>query len=467
MDICLIAPPTVRVRYNTSGVYPMPPLGLAYIAAVLEKEGYGVEIYDMPALKAGIPQLERYLDTKNFYIYGLTCNIFNIKYAVEIANFIKARDKKSKIILGGRCTSLPPEAIFKLCDNLDIIVHGEGEQVMLELCKFFDNKDNEPGKIAGVKGISYKSNGKVIKTETAPFIDLDTLPAPARYLLPNNRYKMHPPFGAYPPLTIMETSRGCAYKCSFCSLPAPVRERSVSNIISEIKGLVSNYGIKEVHFVDPNFTYNPDRIKKLCNQMIEDKINIHWSCKTRVDLVSQDLLRLMSQSGCYMVSYGVESGRQDILGLLNKQITTKNTLDAFEWTHKAGIRSLAYAIIGYPGEDDSAIEATKALVHRINPDFVLYNEFFLIPGSPLANQYLLDNKLDYDGLVGFYFQEGSSDISRTRYSGYLKRLNKAFYCRFSYVLMRIMKIRNLQDAANMVKGVAYLIIDKIRSKRIF
>jgi radical SAM superfamily enzyme YgiQ (UPF0313 family) len=349
---------------------------------------------------------------------------------------------------------------------LDIIVTGEGEKAMLDLCNLFDKDGNLDG-IASVRGISFRNNGKIIMTEAAPFVDLDKLPFPARHLLPNQHYKMHPPFGAYPPLTIMETSRGCIYKCSFCGLSALVRERSVPNIITEINELIKKYKIREIHFVDPNFTFNPVRTEEFCQKVISDKIKIHWTCKTRVDLVSPGLLKLMAKSGCYMISYGVESGRQDILGILNKEISINDTCRAFEWTHKAGIRSLAYAIIGYPGEDDKTIEDTRSLIEKIKPDFVLYNEFFLIPGSPLANQYFSENKLNYDELIEFYFKEGSSDISRTRFSQHLKELNKSFYFRPGYILTRLLKVRNLQDLANMLKGLFYLILDKIRMKRIF
>lgn len=444
----------------------MPPLGLAYIAAVLEKEGFHAEIFDMPALKADAGALSTYLDSKGFDIFGLSCNIFNLRIAIDMAKLIKAKNKRSIVVIGGRCNALPAENIFRHGQDIDIIVNGEGEKTMLDLCKYLVKNRNLNG-VSGICGISYRDNGRIIKTQQAPFVDLDNLPLPARHLLPLKHYKMHPPFGVYPPLTIMETSRGCIYNCNFCGLSSPVRERSVANMISEINELKDKYGIREIHFVDPNFTYNQDRIEKFCVQLIQDKIKIHWTCKTRVDLISEGLLKLMTKSGCYMISYGVESGRQEVLNILNKGISIDNTCKAFEWTHKAGIRSLAYAIVGYPGESESDIQETKNLIKKIKPDFVLYNEFFLIPGSPLANQYFLENKLDYKNLIEFFFTEGSSDISRMRFSNHLKEANKSFYFSPSYILERVLKAKNLQDLINMAKGLIYLMLDKIRRKRIF
>jgi radical SAM superfamily enzyme YgiQ (UPF0313 family) len=466
MNVCLIAPPTVRIRYNISGVYPMPPLGLAYIAAVLEQNGFRVKIFDMPALKADWRQLLRYLEGENFSVYGLSCNIFNLKYAIGVADYIKKINSDSLVVVGGRCSAIPSEVILGYGKSLDVVVNGEGEKAMLDLCRLYSNKKSLNG-AAGINGVSYRSNGKIIENKDVTFLELDSLPFPARHLLPNNLYRMHPPFNVYSPMTIMETSRGCAFNCSFCGLSAPVRERSVSNIIEEISELVRRYRIKEIHFVDPNFTYNLKRTEELCNQLIKKKIKVHWTCKTRVDLVSLQLLQAMARSGCYMISYGVESGRDKILNLFNKGICVENTRKAFEWTHKSGIRTLAYTIIGYPGEDDSDIRATKDLVKEIMPDFVLHNEFFLIPGSPKAKEYSAKNNLDYEQLINFYFKENSSDISRTRSSKYLKDANKEFYFRVEYIFKRLLKIKNYRDLMNMSAGLWYFLADKIRKRRIF
>jgi len=468
MRVCLIAPPTLRLRYNISGIYPLPPLGLAYIASTLEKDGFQVEIIDMPALKMDIPGLQKYLFEKEpFPVYGLSCNAFNLKNGLALARLIKKINLGAKVVIGGRCGGLPAEKIFEYGREFDFIVKGEGEQSMLELCKHLRSGAPE-GDLAGIRGISFRQDGKVITNDPMPYADLDSLPFPARHLLPNKYYRMHPPFGIFPPLTLMETSRGCVYNCSFCGLSSPVRERSVDHIISEIEYLMKNYRVKEIHFVDPTFTYNQPRIERLCGRISEKGIKLAWTCKTRVDCVSASLLKLMAKAGCYMISYGVESGSQNMLDSFKKAITLENTINAFKWTRQVNIRTIAYTIIGYPYEREDEVQSTIKLVHRLDPDFVLYNEFFLVPGSNMENEYMREHKIDFDDLIEFYSRSVQhTTIDRNRVSKQLKRANRLFYTRPSYLLSRLARTKNPNDFMVMFKGVFHLLADKIRTKSIF
>ena len=279
MNVCLIAPPAVRIRYNISGVHPLPPLGLAYIAAVLVKEGFNVEIVDMIALKMSLRELGGYLKNRHFDVYGITCNVFNLKCGMDIADLVKRADSRSLVVLGGRCAAFPSADIFERCNSFDVIVRGEGEMTMLELCNLLRDNPKSLDGLPGIKGLAFKKAGQSIDTADREYLDFDSLPFPARHLLPNNRYRMHPPFGIRPPLAIMETSRGCVYKCNFCGLFTSLRERSVPNIISEIEQLINKYKIKELHFVDPNFTYNQERLRDLCNALIKNRFGLAWSCK--------------------------------------------------------------------------------------------------------------------------------------------------------------------------------------------
>jgi len=463
MRILLIAPPTVRIKGNISGVYPLPPLGLAYIAAVLEKDNFSVDILDIPVLKIKMESLPAYFRDNKYSVYGLSCNLFNLRNGIEIAKQIKEINPKAKIIIGGRCNSFSPETIFKHGPDFDIIVKGEGEEVMLNICSMLrDGNEN----FYTVPGVSFKDNGKIIINPQPPYVNLDKLPLPARHLLPNKYYKIHPPFGIYPPVTIMETSRGCVYNCTFCSLSSPLRERSVNNVIEEIKEITSRFKIKEIHFVDPSFTYNQERIMELCNHLIRNNIRIAWTCKTRVDLVCKDLLEVMSKAGCYMISYGVESGSQAILNYLNKDITVEQTIEAFNLTKNAKIRTIAYVLLGSPKEDDDTVKKTTKLVEKIKPDFVLYGELLPDPNSPLVKQTARDNHINNKDIADFYiggkniFREKSitgaakGDINR-----WMSYANRSFYIRIDYIFRKLRNLKNLQDLLNLVKGTYFLIYD--------
>lgn len=466
MKVFLIAPPTVRIRGNISGVYPLPPLGLAYIAAVLEQNGFEVDILDMPALKIGIEDLPNYLRNNDYSLCGLSCNLFNLKSGIKIARLIKEINPKAKIVVGGRCNSFSPEIIFKYGPDFDIIVRGEGEETVVNLCKMLrDGKEN----FYTLPGIAFRDNGKINTNSQPPYINLDKLPFPARNLLPNKYYRMHPPFGIYPPITIMETSRGCVYNCKFCNLPQPIRERAVSNIMEEIKELIIKLRIREIHFVDPNFTYNQNRIMQLCNRLLEEKISVKWTCKTRVDLVSKSLLESMSKAGCYMISYGVESGSQEILNDLNKDITIDQTVEAFNLTKNAKIRTIAYVLLGSPNENENTVRDTVELAKKINPDFVLYGELLPDPSSSLVKQALRENNLSYEDIADFYiagkdiFKEKSvTGIAKSDIDRWMSYANKSFYIRISYIFQRLRKLKNLKDLFNLIAGVYFLTQDKLK-----
>lgn len=470
MKILLIAPPAVRIKGNISGVYPLPPLGLAYIAAVLEKNNFAVDILDISALKIKIENLPAYFKDNSYSVYGLSCNLFNLRNGIEIARQIREINPKAKIIIGGRCNSFSPETIFKHGSDFDIIVKGEGEEVMLNICSMLrDGNEN----FYTVPGISFKDNGKIITNPQQPYVNLDKLPLPARHLLPNKYYKMHPPFGIYPPTTIIETSRGCVYNCIFCNLASPVRERSINNVIEEIKEVTSRFKIKEIHFVDSSFTYNQKRIMELCNQLIKNNIKIAWTCKTRVDLVCKDLLEVMSKAGCYMISYGVESGSQAILNYLNKDITVEQTIEAFKLTKNAKIRTIAYVLLGSPKEDDGTVKETTKLVEKIKPDFVLYGELLPDPNSPLVKQAVRDNHINNKDIADFYI--GGKDIFREKsitgaakgdINRWMSYANRSFYIRVDYIFRKLRNLKNLQDLLNLVKGTYFLIYD-ILNKNIF
>lgn len=470
MKIILISPPPIRIRFNISGVYPLPPLGLAYIASVLEKNNFDVEILDMPALKMKIEDFYKYLRDRTYHIYGLSCNIFNLNNGIYISQVIQKMNPKAKVILGGRCTGFPPEIIFKYGPDFDIIVKGEGEEVMLNLCKKLDKKGGRED-LFDIPNISFRNNGEIVTNPVSTYIDLDKLPFPARHLLPNKYYKMHPPFGIYPPLTLIETSRGCRYNCIFCTLPQQIRERSVNNVVEEIKEVVDKFKVKEIHFVDPNFTYNQERIKALCTCLINEKIRVKWTCKTRVDLVSEDLLKAMSDAGCYMISYGVESGSQKILNFLNKNITIDKIKETFILSKKTKIRTIAYILLGSPGEDNNTVEETIRLVKKIKPDYVLYGELLPDPNSILVKQAIDKIELNYEDLAKFYILNGRNifkektitDISKENINRWLTVANKSFYFNFNYILYRLKNLKNINDFLNLIKGVYFLIVDKLSS----
>ncbi len=461
MKILLINPPAVRIRYNISGIYPTPPLGLAYIAAVLEKNNFCVQVLDMPATKISIKGLRKYLEHNRYSIYGLSCNIFNFSHGLKISGVIKNINPEANVVLGGPCTIFPPEVILKYGQSIDIVVKNEGEEPMLEICQEF-KKNKSLDNFEHIPGISYRHNNRIFTNRDASYADLNRLPFPKRELLPNRYYKIHPPFGLYPPFTLMETNRGCPYRCSFCSLAQPLRERSVDNVVEEIKEVIKKFRIKEIYFTDSTFTYNRERILNLCNKILENNIKVAWTCRTRVDLVSADLLKTMSQAGCYTVSYGIESGSQEFLNQFNKDITIECIKNAFQWSKEAKIRTIAYIILDSSLGSDVATKETLDLIKSIKPDFVLYSKLLLKPNSSLGEELVTEGKLNYDDLIRLYI--GGKKLPKNKS---IFRLYISFYFDLKYIFYRLINLKNTRDLFNLVKGARLLIFDRLKSKDIF
>lgn len=475
MKILLIAPPIIRMRYNIGGVYPLPPLGLTYIASVLEQYSFGVDILDMPVIKKQIGDLHGFLEKNQYDVYGLSCTVFNLSEGIKIARLIKDINPTSKIVLGGHCNAFSPEVIFKYGPNFDIIVRGEGEEVMLNLCNQLNN-DGRSSYLDKVDGISFRDEYKIVNTPNASYVNLDTLPFPARHLLPHRFYRMHPPFNLFPPVTLIETSRGCMHNCAFCSISQSVREKSIEKVIEEIKEVISEFGIREVRFVDSNFADNTERITHLCNQILEEDIKLAWSCETRIKAISKVVLEKMSAAGCYMIAYGVESGSKKILDSLNKGVTIDEIINTFKITRKAGIKTIAYLMLGLPEEDNSTFRETLNLVKKIEPDFALYTELLPIPNSPLTKKLIKSRQMTEERLAEYYILH--KDIFRKRsFGGHSRNKIKrqqffatiTFYFSIRFVLRRLREMRNLQELFNLIKGAYFLLLDvmNIKSKYVF
>ena len=293
--------------------YPQPPLGLAMIAAVLMENGYEVKILDLPALGLFENSLPTIIHQEKPDVVGITAMTSTISSAVSTAKKVKETNSNIAVVLGGAHATILPEETLKNAPEVDIIVRGEGEQTTLELVKVLEEN---PSSINQVLGVTYREGARIKSNPSRPLIlDLDALPFPAFHLLPMGKYRLHPPFGRRSPVMPIITSRGCPYRCIFCSKSVfgrKYRSNSPDYMINEIQLLVEKFGVKEIKFYDDAFTLDKKRVVSFCTQLKERGIGIPWTCETRVNLVDEELLRIMNNSGCYMIEYGVESGNQEV-----------------------------------------------------------------------------------------------------------------------------------------------------------
>ncbi|MBI2118355.1 MAG: radical SAM protein [Elusimicrobia bacterium] len=456
MYILLICPPWIKnngnIWKNITAV--MPPLGMATIAACLEKEGHSVKILDTLAMKIAMDDLKDYLQT--YYreepdFIGLTGTTVTISFTYQTAQICKEIYPKTKIILGGvHASEKPHEAINH--NSVDYVVRGEGEFTFLDII--------QGEKLSKIKGLTYKENEKIIDNPDRELIpNLDILPIPAYHLLPIKRY--YPTAGTnkkMPAISII-TSRGCPGKCTFCYQPygSLQRQRSPKKIYEEIEYLVNSFGIKEICFYDDNFTTQKPKIRELCQMLIEKGMNkrIVWSCFSRVDWADISLLKIMKQAGCHQIMYGIESGDQNILDNIKKQVTLDKIRKAIQWTKEAKIDVRATFMFGNPGETEQSMKKTIDFAIEIDPEFVVFNVASPNPGTEMYEWAVKNNMLKSQKWEEYDLTTPTlklPTVSNEKIKEYYSLGYRRFYLRPSYMLKKLLRVRNLSDIQNILRG---------------
>ena len=449
---------------------PVLPLGLAYLAAYLEKSGFEVKVIDAWADRLTFEEIGRLSSESNPSIVGVTMMSPTYIPGMRTVDAIR-KTTVSPIVVGGPHPSAVPEQCLIDNQNIDFVVMGEGESAFTRLAKaiLFDTEG-----LNGIQGIAFRSDDGLVKNNgLSPQIrDLDSLPLPARHLFPNSKYRTHPPFGKKNPYMTMISSRGCAYKCTYCTKSVfgnRYRSSSPETVIKEIKQIIDNYGIREIHFYDDDFTMNMKRTAQICDLLIKENIKISWSCTTRVNLVSEELLSKMKKAGCWLICYGVESADPEILKTILKGYTIEEVKNAFQWTKQARIRTVGYFMLGLPGETIKTIQKTIDFSLSLNPDFVSWGITALFPGSYLYDEaksgqlgktiarYEYKDTQDSWHASASPFGNGYSIIledtfTREELKLWAKKANRRFYLRFSYLLSFLFKVRSFSELLHYIRN---------------
>lgn len=373
---------------NDNSIFRFPPLGLGYIAAYLKKHGVSVDLVDCTFLSQE-KALER-IRSSEPEIIGIQ-SMFSMKNkSLELARTLKK--DCDLLVAGGPMPTAEPEDYLQI---FDVAVIGEGEQTMLDLVHQTEKRIILPE----VKGIAYldKITGKVKHTPPRAFIkDLDGIPFPSRELFDNNAYEKYysKRFG-YTTTSII-TSRGCPFTCDFCSRPVfgnNIRSRTEKNIVDEMEEACA-LGYDRVWFADDCFTLNRNRLKRICDELIKRDLRVRWECLSRVDTIDREIAEKMEKAGCVRVFFGIESGNDSILAIMNKQITVKQAQQAVSVFKKAGIQIGAFFMLGYPEETDKTVLDTIKFASSLPLDYLSFTLPYPIPGTPLFerlhNQILTD-----------------------------------------------------------------------------
>jgi radical SAM superfamily enzyme YgiQ (UPF0313 family) len=455
LNILLVNPPfsLTGKRVAKGAAYTDPPLGIAYIAACIKK--YTLNNVVILDAAAEVLDIEQVLDAvKNFQpdIVGCTTVTATAVWVKEFLGKIKKFFPDTLTVAGGpHPTALP----FDLMPEADVCVLGEGEATMLDIIMHRQNQ--KP--LDEVKGIAYRRGEADTITGVREFIsedDLDAMPFPAWDLLPMHLYKYPMPYKTKTKnYATVYTARGCPFDCTFCGATnmwgRQVRYRSPASVIAEVKVLVAKHGVSFIFFFDSTMTINRQRLIDIINGIRD--LGIKWACFSRVDGIDEELLRIMKRAGCVEIQIGVESGDEQVLRVIQKNITIDKVRRVFALTNKVGINTKGFFMIGNESETPETVNKTIKLALELKPTYAFFSILIPFPGMPIFNKYKsLGYIKTYDWSKYLYYTYpvfSTPTLSDVQMKALQQKAEKRFYLRptrmVRYVLdfIRTGKVRTL------------------------
>ena len=416
-------------REGKKSIASWPPLGLLYIASVLQERGVEVSVLDQAAKGFSIQETVKWIKKEDPEVLGFSTFATSGRTAALISNEIKRDNPNVTVVFGNYYATFNSERVLKKYRDVDVVVRGEGEHTAAELVDCLKRK----GDIKTVKGISFRTENGVFSTPERPLIkDLDSLPFPDRSLVGADYHSLIAGAIAAPKkFTSIVSSRGCVYRCRFCSCTQFARNRwrprSVKNTLEELHFLASE-GYRQFIFVDDSFTASPKNVIALCRQMRKEKIDMEWICEGRVDRCSYDMLWEIAKAGCRILYFGIESANQRILDYYDKRITPEQSEKAVRKARRAGVDVIVGSfIVGAPDETREEIRNTINFAERIPIDLPQFNILGVYPGTEIWDEF------EAKGLLkgGEYWETGVavSEICSTAvpYSEIREMVHDGFY----------------------------------------
>ena len=354
---------------------PSPPLGLAFLAAALEEAGIEVKILDLVVFPYSKEMLQSVLDDFSPHMVGITAVTMTFDHAMGVIKDVKSIDPHILTVMGGPHATFCAEETLEAFPELDMVVLGEGEETIVEVAREAE-KGHEWDKI---EGLVYRNGSEIVNTGfRRPIADVDSLPVPARHLIPLGRYR-----ALSMPIS-MTTSRGCPFKCIFCvgrkMVGSKVRYRNPRAVVDEMAYL-HTLNFHQINLADDLFTANAKHCLGVCNEIIDRNLKIEWTSFGRVDTVTREVLTRMEEAGCHAIGFGVESANAEILKTIRKGITTEQVISAVKMCNDAGIMAHISFILGLPGETPETLKETVDFGERLKA-LGAYHGFHLLAPFP-------------------------------------------------------------------------------------
>lgn len=431
MKILLIHPAPTGTLKATGVLFP--PLGILYVAAYLEREGYRVEVRDLAVKKN-----RKGLDFKSYDLIGISTDTTRHRQALRLA--AKAKRQGCTVVMGGPHPGYVDEEILST-RKVDYIVHGEGEVTFAELVSTLDRG----GEIDSVQGISFLRKGQLVRTPRRPFLeDLDLLPLPARHLIDMDDYR-RTRLGDRA-ITPLITSRGCPYRCAFCASShfwgTKVRLRSVKAVLDELEELYHRYRFKAVAFLDDTFNVFPERVIQLCRGIRERNLDLWWWCLSRPDLLlrNEEMVQEMVRAGAKSIFIGVESPRQETLQALNKGVAVEETVRTVQMLKRNGLEIHASYILGGPDDTPETVHETIRFAKRLDTNVAQFSILTPYPGTAVYEQ-VKDRLIKWRSPWSFFDMQHlvfkHDHLSFVRLEWYLLKAHLLYYTRSRKALREI------------------------------
>jgi len=426
----------------------LPPLGIAYLAAILEKS-HKVKILDVNALRMDQNEVIGHLRLfrPDILMFSLVSTNFqsNLRWIKEIKKEIQV-----PVIVGGiQATFYPKEILTYEC--IDVCVIGDAWETLPELV----GRMEEHSDLKEVNGIAYKINGDILTTAARQSaVNIDDVPFPARNLLPNEKYTTI--LSKRRPITAMMSSTGCPFHCIHCSSGHKVIFRNPFKVVDEMDECVHKYGIKEILFYDEIFSLDKGRVRVICEEILRRKLDVKWTIRTSANLVDEDLIMLFAKAGCIRINYGVESAEPIILDRLRKNISLEAVRNAVRWTKKFKIDALGFFMLGSPGETLGSIRKTIQFAKDLNFDFVQFTKVAPLPhtelygmmqeatGKDFWREYTL-GKEDLNNLMSI-----GTQVTLDELNFWIKKAYQDFYFRPGYILKTLMKVNSYAELRHLM-----------------
>ncbi len=362
----------------------MPPLGLASIAAYLDRAGYESIILDCYAEPRAEQKFLDLLRGERPALLGISCTTASFHDSVRMAEIARNELPEIRIAFGGAHVSALKEQILEFSPVIDYAVIGEGEQTMLELAEL---GTDEPREIGGV--VWRDASGELVNNGyRKDRLVLDDLPFPAYEKLPGypDSYKL--PIFNYPtaPNSSCISSRGCPYKCSYCDrsvFQSSFRYNSAEYLYNHLKYLKERFGIRHINFYDDQFTFHRGRVEQLCRMLIDKPLGMTYNCAVRAEHIDLELIKLMKAAGCWMVSLGIESGDEQLLAQHRQNVNLDFMAETIRMIKSCGIRVKGLLMMGLPGESEASIRRSMDYVYGLKLDDFNLTKFTPFPGSPI------------------------------------------------------------------------------------